>query len=339
MHANFDVAVVGAGIVGLWSAFHLADRGLRVGVLEQTPQPGGATAHSGAGVRFFDEDPRVSEEIAVSQRYYEQLAGTTFTRCPCVYCPAPESMAAQASSAAARGFAVADRAALRKRWPDLCWDGVALAVLDERAGYWDPVAVMDRLRAACVHKGVRFHYGQRLAGVEDAGTPRLHTLDGTWHAGQVIFATGYWTAALLRQLGQPVQVTSRTITIHLLAAHNVPAPPFLVEQDSGFHMRAAARGNVLFGLPQLDWDIDPDALPASSAAHFQDALGRLQRYCLAPVTYRQVRTVRSADAYSHDGGQQPGALPPSMHVFAFGNGASFKTAPSRTLTLVNSLFG
>jgi glycine/D-amino acid oxidase-like deaminating enzyme len=33
MSSSFDVAVFGGGIARLWNAFHLAERGLRVGVL------------------------------------------------------------------------------------------------------------------------------------------------------------------------------------------------------------------------------------------------------------------------------------------------------------------
>lgn len=50
--AQYDVLVVGAGIIGAACAYRLAERGLRVGVLEKAPAPAmGSTGKSAAGVR------------------------------------------------------------------------------------------------------------------------------------------------------------------------------------------------------------------------------------------------------------------------------------------------
>ncbi|GIW35353.1 FAD-binding oxidoreductase [Meiothermus sp.] len=49
---HYDVVVVGAGIIGAACAYRLAERGLKVGVLEQAPAPAmGSTGKSAAGVR------------------------------------------------------------------------------------------------------------------------------------------------------------------------------------------------------------------------------------------------------------------------------------------------
>ncbi|WP_027881360.1 NAD(P)/FAD-dependent oxidoreductase [Meiothermus rufus] len=50
--SGYDVLIVGAGIIGAACAYRLAERGLRVGVLERAPAPAmGSTGKSAAGVR------------------------------------------------------------------------------------------------------------------------------------------------------------------------------------------------------------------------------------------------------------------------------------------------
>ncbi|MFD1734381.1 NAD(P)/FAD-dependent oxidoreductase [Deinococcus malanensis] len=49
--AGWDVAVIGAGIIGAACAWRLAERGLKVVVLEQGSPAGGSTGKSAAGVR------------------------------------------------------------------------------------------------------------------------------------------------------------------------------------------------------------------------------------------------------------------------------------------------
>ncbi|WP_369124933.1 FAD-dependent oxidoreductase, partial [Pseudomonas sp. CCI4.2] len=58
--SGYDWLVVGAGLVGLWTALHLARRILRVCFIEQMSQVTNACTVSGAGIRFLDPDPVVS---------------------------------------------------------------------------------------------------------------------------------------------------------------------------------------------------------------------------------------------------------------------------------------
>ncbi|MEB0089662.1 FAD-dependent oxidoreductase [Pseudomonas sp. CCI4.2] len=339
--SGYDWLVVGAGLVGLCTALHLARRKLRVCVIEQMSQVTNASTVSGAGIRFFDPDPVVSARVIQSHDFYSELGlADDFRSCPSYYGFGAAAAEGLLERASATGLRVLSRAHLQARRPHIQWEAVDYAVEDEHAGFRDPLITWHALLAACERLGVNFRFGhQVLAFEENAGARQLLTQVGRYVAHGVIFATGYWTPNLLERLGLPVVVRNRTVTVHRLAGHNLACLPFIVEHDSGFHARPTACGEILFGVPQLDWDVAPDNLPDRTDAHLNKALAHLQRYAPVPLLFSGVRTTRAADAFASVALEAKTALPEHTHVFAFGEGAAFKYAPARTLAYINSTLG
>jgi glycine/D-amino acid oxidase-like deaminating enzyme len=338
---HYDWVIVGAGIVGLCTAYHLARRKLRVCVIEQMSRLANATTHSGAGIRHFDPDPVVSAQVVQSHDFYSELGLVDdFHPCPSYYCVGATTASAVLDRASARGFRVLSRAQLQVRRPHIDWGTVDFAVEDDQAGFRDPLTTWNTLHAACERLGVRFQFGQQVLAFNSGASARqLLTRVGPYHAHGVIFATGYWTPSLLARLELPMVVRNRTITIHRLERHNLPHLPFVVEHESGFHARPTASGGVLFGVPQLDWDVVPEHLPDRAADHLNKALHHLQRYGRTPLSFSDVHTTRSADAFPLAVAEEQAALPEHTHVLAFGEGAAFKYAPAKTLAYVNSILG
>lgn len=338
--SHYDWLVVGAGLIGLCTALHLARRKLRVCVIEQMCQVTNASTASGAGIRFFDPDPVVSAQVVESHGFYSELGlAGDFRPCPSYYCfgAAAEVLLDGASP---RGLQVLSRAQLQARRPHIEWGTVDYAVEDEHAGFRDPLLTWHALRSACERLGVTFRFGHPVLALEQsAGARHLLTQAGRYVAHGVIFATGYWTPSLLERLGLPAVVRNRTITVHRLAGHNLSHLPFVVEHDSGFHARPTACGEILFGVPQPDWDVAPNHLPDRADAHLNKALAHLQRFAPLPLSFSEVRTTRSADAFASLPPEAQTALPAHTHVLAFGEGAAFKYAPAKTLAYINSILG
>ncbi|MDP9711408.1 UNVERIFIED_ORG: glycine/D-amino acid oxidase-like deaminating enzyme [Pseudomonas fluorescens] len=338
--SHYDWLVVGAGLIGLCTALHLARRKLRVCVIEQMSQVTNASTASGAGIRFFDPDPVVSAQVVESHGFYSELGlAGDFRPCPSYYCfgAAAEVLLDGASP---RGLQVLSRAQLQARRPHIEWGAVDYAVEDEHAGFRDPLLTWHALRSACERLGVTFRFGHPVLALEQsAGARHLLTQAGRYVAHGVIFATGYWTPSLLERLGLPAVVRNRTITVHRLAGHNLSHLPFVVEHDSGFHARPTACGEILFGVPQPDWDVAPNHLPDRADAHLNKALAHLQRFAPLPLSFSEVRTTRSADAFASLPPEAQTALPAHTHVLAFGEGAAFKYAPAKTLAYINSILG
>ncbi|MFJ7792634.1 NAD(P)/FAD-dependent oxidoreductase [Pseudomonas sp. NPDC096950] len=339
--SHYDWLVVGAGIVGLCTALHLARRKRRVCVIEQMSEVTNASTLSGAGIRFFDPDPGISAQVAQSHDFYSALGlAEDFRPCPSYYGFGAAANERLLDRAHASGMRVLSRAQLRARRPSVEWGSVDYAVEDEHAGFRDPLITWHALRAACERLGVTFRFGHQVLAFEDSTRARyVLTQAGRYGAHGVIFATGYWTPSLLERLGLPAVVRNRTITVHRLAGHNLAHLPFVVEHDSGFHARPTASGEILFGVPQPDWDVAPDNLPDRADAHLNKALAHLQRYAPVPLSFSGVRTTRSADAFDSVAPEAQTVLPEHTHVFAFGEGAAFKYAPARTLAYLNSILG
>jgi sarcosine oxidase len=223
MSARPDVAVVGAGIVGLATADALVRAGLSVRVLERS-RPG--AGQSGGHTRIFrhgHEDERLVALAARSLarwRAWEERFG-----CPLV----------RPHGVLAAGPAVAERLALLRRAgvparllaPDEQLAALGLlgrpfagdALLDEAAGPIDVRAALGALAAAL---GERVVQADVLAvRPTRAGTVQVVTPEGIDEVGACVVCAGQDTARLARTLGVELEVA---LSCHLRATFALREP-------------------------------------------------------------------------------------------------------------------
>ncbi len=210
MKNTSDIVVVGAGIVGSSTAYHLAKAGAEVALVEQSHPAGGPTGKSSALLHAFYLMPELSQlairgrEILVS---LPEIAGEgAFVTPVGMMWVCGKDNAAEWSAAAERIRGEGSRietlapADFVDMAPGFVPDDVALGLWEPDYGYADAFGATNALARAARAEGARLsqnsrvvrllRQGDRITGIEFADGTRLE-------AGTVVLAAGPWTRRLL----------------------------------------------------------------------------------------------------------------------------------------------
>ncbi len=257
MVRSFDVIVVGLGVMGSATAYHLARRGLRVLGLERFWPPhwlGSSHGRSRIIREAYYEHPtyvplvrRAYElwaevEAEAGRRLFLQTGGLTVGP--------PESELVQGSLLSARTHGVAHEvltaAEVRARFPALHPDPEMVAVWEQRAGVLFPEMGVAALLGLARRHGAELKFGQEVTGWDaDGSGVQVQTRMGTYRAERLVIAAGAWVTRLVPDL--PVQV-ERQVIVWFEPRSNPQAfrpghlPVFIVEH---------APGKQFYGLPDL----------------------------------------------------------------------------------------
>ncbi|ELZ58685.1 MULTISPECIES: FAD-binding oxidoreductase [unclassified Haloferax] len=213
MNESARVAVVGAGAVGLTTAFDLAERGARVTLFERDAPGDGSTGRA-AGICYDayaeDIDVAVAESAMDRFRSLSGEGGFAFHETPYVFLAREgDDAAAAALEESVERMRVHDRAVslvgadeLADRFP-IRTDDVLLAGVAENAGWADPAAYVDLFVGKCESAGVEFRVGDAVTlrtdppgvAVDDAVTARFDA---------VVVAAGVHSRRLLADAGHPI---------------------------------------------------------------------------------------------------------------------------------------
>ncbi len=260
-----DVVVIGAGIVGASSAWHLASRGLRVIVLEEDAAPAmGSTGKSAAGVRVqftTEANIRMSMYSLPVYREFRKRHGHEVGYQDIGYLLLVphgrweahlESVELQRSLGAPVEVLSPDEA---QRYVSFEAEGLAGATY----GPWDGVVDPHVATHAWVSMGKQLGVTYRLRSPVTA----IERLDGGWvvqgggtaiHSGHVVNAAGAWSARVAQLAGLKVPVGPKRIQIFLSAPiEDTRTYPLTIDLATGVYLRS--EGNrVLFGRDDLDQD-------------------------------------------------------------------------------------
>ncbi|MFK5603290.1 NAD(P)/FAD-dependent oxidoreductase [Haloferax volcanii] len=213
MNESARVAVVGAGAVGLTTAFDLAERGARVTLFERDAPGGGSTGRA-AGICYDayaeDIDAAVAGSAMDRFRSLSGEGGFAFHETPYVFLAREgDDAAAAALEESVERMRVHDRAVslvgadeLGDRFP-IRTDDVLLAGVAENAGWADPAAYVDLFVEQCESAGVAFRVGDAVTlrtdppgvAVDDVVTARFDA---------VVVAAGVHSRRLLADAGHPI---------------------------------------------------------------------------------------------------------------------------------------
>ncbi len=268
MTENYDAIVVGAGVVGAATAFHLAKFGkLKVCVLDQAGACEGGTGKSCAIVRSHYS---VVSNTALTLKSLEIFAGfkdwleygeaeSGFVNTGYLIL-GPEGPRAEAMRIALRGQQGVgaetwelSRAEVREKHPHLFLDDIAIAAYEPDSGYADPYQTTMSFLAAARKKGVVVRTNEAVTAVRVAGdrVTGVETGNGALSAPVVVMACGPWSRPLAEPLGLDLRLEVSQHAVLTFAADTAYDGRYPIVKDlntaNKMYFRPASGGVALVG--------------------------------------------------------------------------------------------
>lgn len=298
-----DVAVVGAGAVGVSVAWLLTEAGVRSLALVDARAPGaGASGHGAGLVSAFCREPLDARLVLRSLELYREAGHLTapVLRVTGHYVLARgeetrQALAARARVLAAQGVEVEELSPARaaRQVPHLRWDDVLAAFHMPGDGVVDPGAYCRRMAGLVAERGARVLAETRALRV----ALRHGRIEGLACQGEaarvvadvVVLATGVWTRPLLRAAGLDVPLKPyRTQLSFWRPPEGLRLPP-VWDPDGGYY-GLERDGLWAVGDGTEEREADPDAFDPEPDPDFLAAARRhLEHRCPAAAGAELVR--------------------------------------------------
>ena len=259
------VVVIGAGIVGASCAYHLAERGAEVTVLERANQPAtGATGKSAAGLRHQFTHPqnvKMSSHSAAAYRNFERNLGVSagFKEVGYLFLLSAEMLPRwqqQAEMQRDLGAAVEtlDLGATQAKYPYLNLEGLAGSSFGPQDGVLDPHSVTLGYLAAAKHLGAKVSLSTEVLGLaRERGLWHIQTSQGKVQGDAVVNAAGAFAGQLgrLASLDVPVKPYRRNVYVSAPLPDFPHPTPLMIDMTTGVYVRSEGM-RFLIGLSNED---------------------------------------------------------------------------------------
>jgi sarcosine oxidase len=294
--SRYDVVVVGAGVFGAWTAWHLARRGKSV-LLVDAYGPGNARASSAGESRIirmgYGADEIYTRWSQRSLVQWKEFFGTVrrdlFHRTGVLWLASEGDFRVRETAATLRRCGVAfeeiDRGELGKRYPQIGLDGVAGGLFEPDSG----VLMARRAVAAVVEDGIARGVEYRVADIATPDEPRgsggvasIATRAGERiEADRFVFACGAWLGKIFPEvLGERIFPSRQEIFFFGVPAGDTrfapPAlPTFLFQGDETYGMPDLESRGFKIAMDRHGVRVDPDT---QSRIVSQEAAAEVRHY-------------------------------------------------------------
>jgi monomeric sarcosine oxidase len=201
---RWDTIVVGAGVFGAWTAWHLRKAGQRVLLLDASG-PANARASSGGESRMTrtiygadDVYTRMAWDSLADWRWLSSKSGLPILHAIGVlmFFGKREPFVDQSIEAHRRlklRLDVLDRNELSKRYPQVTWDGVEVGLFEPELGALMARRAVQTLVQELTAAGAEYRLAAVQAPGDDASLDGIRTITGeTLRAERYVFACGPW---------------------------------------------------------------------------------------------------------------------------------------------------
>ena len=208
-----SVVVIGAGVTGLSTAFHLVEKGMeRVVVVDKGSVGGGSSLQAGGIITMLMATETEVRARAISldlfERFSRILDGYHFHQVGCLNLSVENASAKTSESREmwrrlGGQFEVLSGGEISERFPDLAAQETDIGVLDLRSGYSEPHRYIPALRAKLEDMGVEIRENEPVVGF-DLRNDRVRgvvTEGGTIETDAAVCAVNAWTNHVLSLVG------------------------------------------------------------------------------------------------------------------------------------------
>jgi sarcosine oxidase subunit beta len=265
MARTSDVVVVGGGVLGSSVAFHLAERGVGVTLIEKGSLAAGPTGRSCGIIRQHYSHPVTIRMALRSLRFFESFAervggSCDFRQTGYLVAAGPEHIDAlranvelqQSLGVNARVISVQE---LRELEPAVSTAGIVGAAYEPESGYADPYATTVALAERAEALGATLLTGTRVESivVEGGSVRGVVTNEGRIDAGSVVLATGPWSPRLASKLGIDLPISARRVQVCLFRrVPGVVHDQVFIDSPLGVYTRPEGEDLMLVGSVDTD---------------------------------------------------------------------------------------
>jgi len=234
MTQTYDAIVIGAGVMGASIAFHLAERGQKVAILERKTVASGATGHSSGLVRMHYDLAVESELVFTSYKEYfsnwkERVGGECgFQNTGFLQIAKPEhedrlrgNVANQQKIGINTSVITADE--VKRLFPDLVTDHFQFAAYEPDSGYADATLTTNSFIDGAKHNGATLMQNCEVTAIHTSGgrVTGVSTTKGEFAAPTIVNVAGPWAKHVAKLAN--VDVPLETWTHDVAFLHRPPS--------------------------------------------------------------------------------------------------------------------
>jgi sarcosine oxidase subunit beta len=276
MFQTFDVIIIGGGIMGCSAAFQLAQRGLKVAVLEKGNIGGGPSGKSSAIIRQHYSNELTARmalhSLRVFQNFREQVGGECgFTRTGFMAIASAKDQAGLEANVALQQRVgikteLLSPESLREIMPGLDTADLVKAAYEPDSGYAEPYLTVNAYANAARRVGAKVFQETEVKNIRFAGgkVVGVDTPKDSFDAPQVLACAGPWTAPLAKPVGLNLPINPCRVQVSLFVRPSgyEAAHPVVADFIHATYFRAETGQLTLVGLidpGEANAIVNPDA--------------------------------------------------------------------------------
>lgn len=266
MKPTADVVIIGAGVIGCSSAYHLAKMGITDVAVVEMEQVGAGTSSKSASMLSmqFGREPLLARMAQYSyQRYmeFEQELGTSidFRKTGWISIASghiAEELREHAETLQSLGIRteVLSPDEVKRLYPELNTSDIDLGSWGPDDGPFDPHMIMWGYIKRAIEKGVKLNQGEKALGLrtENGRVTGIETSSGLIATSTVVNAAGPWAQEVGRWANIHIPLTNRVRTIVMTGPlPDIPSErPFVEDENVEWYFRPET-GGVLMGMGNI----------------------------------------------------------------------------------------